>query len=104
MIGHHDKPMGKVAPETPIIHLIQLVLHTLVSSNSDSSGRPPLSHGRGKDSKRLFGPCHVSIVELRVNELQWSTNELRSTYTESQYANQIRILENIFTLYLRQYS
>jgi hypothetical protein len=104
MVGHHDKPVGKVASKTPITHLIQLALHTLVSSNSDSGRRPPLSHGRSKDSKRFFSPCHVSIIELRVNELQWSTNELRSAYTESQYANQIRCLENMFTLYLRQYS
>jgi hypothetical protein len=81
--------MREIAPKTSIFHLIQLILHTLISSNSDSSGRPPLGHGRGKNSKRFLGPSHISVVELRVNELQGSTNELGSADTELQYADQI---------------
>lgn len=50
-----------------------------------------MGHSRGKDSKRFFGPCHISIVEFRVNELQRSANELGSAYAELQYADQILV-------------
>jgi hypothetical protein len=90
--------MRKVASKTSIFHLVQLVLHTLVSGDSDSSRRPPLSHGRGKNSKRLLSPSHVSIVEFRINELQGSTNELGSAYTGLQYADQILVLKHSYIL------
>jgi hypothetical protein len=51
VVSHHDKTMREIASKTSIFHLIQLVLHALISSNSDSSGRPPLGHSRGKYSK-----------------------------------------------------
>jgi hypothetical protein len=90
--------MRKVASKTSIFHLVQLILHALISGNSDSSWRPPLGHGRGKDSKRFFSPCHVSIVKFGVNELQGSTNELGSAYTELQYADQILVLKQFYIL------
>lgn len=90
--------MRKVASKASIFHLVQLILHTLISSNSDSSRCPPLGHGRGKNSERFFGPCHISIVEFRVNELQGSTNELGSAYTEMQYADQILVSKHLYIL------
>jgi hypothetical protein len=98
MVSHHDKPMGKVASKASIFHLVQLVLHTLVSCNSDSSRRPPLGHSRSKDSKRFLSPGHVSIVEFRIDELQGSTNELGSAYTGLQYADQILVLKHSYIL------
>jgi hypothetical protein len=98
VVSHHDKSMGKVTSKAPIFHLVQLILHTLVSSDSDSSRRPPLGHGRGKNSKRFLSPGHISIVEFRVNELQGSTNELGSAYTDLQYADQILVLKHSYIL------
>jgi hypothetical protein len=98
VVSHHDKTMREIASKTSIFHLIQLVLHTFISSNPDSSRRPPLGHSRGKNSKRFLGPSHISVVELRVNELQGSTNELGGAYTELQYADQILTPQN--TLYI----
>ena len=69
--------MRKIASQRSVLHLIQLVFHTLISGNSDYCGRPPLGHGGNKHRERLLGPCHVSIIKLGIDQLQRCSDKLR---------------------------
>lgn len=97
MVGHHDQAVGEIAPQSPIVHLVQLILHTLVASDPNHCRCPPLCHGSHKDGKRFLGPSHVSIVKFRVNQLQRGTNELGCTDSELR-----QVVKTMFRLFCNQ--
>lgn len=76
MVGHQDQPMREIAFQSAIRHLVELALHTIVTTNPDGRGRPVLCDGDHEESKRLLGPSHILIVEFAIDHLQRSANDL----------------------------
>jgi hypothetical protein len=76
VVGHEHEAMWEIALECAVVHLVELALHAFVAADTNNSRSPPLCDGSDEDCKRLLRPCHVTIVELWVYQLQGSSNEL----------------------------
>jgi hypothetical protein len=77
VIRHEHKAVREVTFERAVVHLVELTFHALVAAHAYDGWGPPLGDGGDENGKGLLCPCHVAIVELWVDQLQWGSDELR---------------------------
>jgi hypothetical protein len=76
VVGNHDDALGEREFHQAVVRLANLVRHRGVAADPDGGWPPPLGHGGDEQAKRLLCERHVGIVELAVDPVEGSTDEL----------------------------
>lgn len=69
MVGDHDETLGKVALDSAIGCLGDLIPNAAVTGDADYGGTPPLGYRRYEDAKVFFCSRHVPVVSRPVYEI-----------------------------------
>lgn len=76
MVCDHDKALGKVAFNSSVCGLDDLVSNALVAGDADHRGCPPLCYCGDENSKVFFCSGHVLVVPSPVDEVKRASYKL----------------------------
>ena len=77
MICNQNHTIGEIAFDSSVWCLSYLILDAIVTGDVDFARGPPLGHGHDEKGHALLGKCHVSVIVILFDQIQWCTDVLR---------------------------
>ena len=76
MIRYQHQSFRKLQLQSSILHQLNLTSHTLISTDANVGWAPPFGKSSDNQSEVLLGECHVGVIIVLVDEIQWGSNNL----------------------------